>query len=395
MNRLYFLESEKVVVDLLTGRLLINEPGNLPDLRTSGASAANQSPSSDCTTHCESIDGEQLVLTIETTRDCNLACIYCYQNDRKTKETISRRTIDLTLDYIENALSRSGKTSTIIRLIGGEPLLARKEILYLTKEIRERHLEVAFHIDTNGRVPIQWFLDEDFRCELFICLSLPSDHNRVRYSSGHDSASAIYTNISNLSLRKGQSIAIAYNVHNQNMHDFTEFLDWIEPLHNNPVTSVITTRIDNYPFNLHAFNNTLSETAFSEWRAKVAIPALIARGWRVPFVRISEPRLCQGHQPYSCKIYADGKVTICDAMQIEDSRTTIEELSINIEAVNQVYSDIKRSDPWKCQDCQTCPSHSVCFGRKWCQSDSCNPRLYDHILISNRAIIEASLRKRK
>lgn len=190
MNRLYFLESEKVVVDLLTGRLLINEPGNLPDLRTSGASAANQSPSSDCTTHCESIDGEQLVLTIETTRDCNLACIYCYQNDRKTKETISRRTIDLTLDYIENALSHSGKTSTIIRLIGGEPLLARKEILYLTKEIRERHLEVGFHIDTNDRVPTQWFLDEDFRCELFICLSLPSDHNRVRYPSGHDSASA-------------------------------------------------------------------------------------------------------------------------------------------------------------------------------------------------------------
>ncbi|WP_376707121.1 radical SAM protein [Trueperella abortisuis] len=393
MDRIIDLEPGKVALDLLTGKLFVRDSDNRWGVGANESWETRHSALTGCSAYSESGDGERLVFTIETTRDCNFACLYCYQNDRKTRDRISFHTIDLALDYIASAILASGKPSPLIRLIGGEPLLAKKEILYLMDGLRAREIAAEFHTDTNGRVPIQWFLDEGFPCEFFICLSLPADHNRVRYSSGHDSATAIYNNISALRLKDGQSVFLSYNVHDQNLNDFSRFLDWIAPLRNNPVERVTVTNIDNYSFNLHAFRNRLSAVDFSEWLVGTAIPALIDHGWSVPFRRVVGPTLCQGHQPYSCKIYAGGQVTICDAMQIEDSRLTIEELSHDVGRMNATYSEMKSTDPWKNPGCQNCYARIVCFGRKWCERYSCTPRKFNDLLASNGTVIRARLKE--
>jgi len=74
-------------------------------------------------------------LTIAPTFNCNLNCSYCYQGNASGQ--ISKEILDKILNVIEQEL-RSEKYLTLqIQWYGGEPLLALKQIIYLTEKILE------------------------------------------------------------------------------------------------------------------------------------------------------------------------------------------------------------------------------------------------------------------
>jgi hypothetical protein len=334
-------------------------------------------------------DPDYLTFTIETTRVCNLACTYCYQNDRKTKERISYDLIDKIVDYILWACRDSGKRYAEIRLIGGEPLIARPETEYLVEALESADdCTFSYYADTNGCLPLSWLFEAAERVSVCVCLTLPRDHNKERYSSGHDTTERIIRNISRVSPNATQEVALCYNAHHNNLGDFEDYLEWIAPLQNNPVGQVFASNLDNYTFNELRFFNSLTSAEFDYWYGNVAVPLLLKYGWPVTFQEALPSCLCQGHQPYSCKFYASGEVTICDAMQIHESRCDVSKLASDPGMLNRVYADIKTHDPWVSTGCSSCFARPVCGGRKWCEIGECRPSACSRHMAANLKVME-------
>ena len=96
----------------------------------------------------------------------------------------------------------------------------------------------SYYADTNGCLPLSWLFEAAERVSVCVCLTLPRDHNKERYSSGHDTTERIIRNISRVSPNATQEVALCYNAHHNNLGDFEDYLEWIAPLQNNPVGQV-------------------------------------------------------------------------------------------------------------------------------------------------------------
>lgn len=91
------------------------------------------------------------ILDLEMTNRCNLNCPHCYfyedgekgtdYDDFIKKETIDKIFDDIGIDSIMN-----------LNISGGEPLLAKDEMLYLFDKILEKKKVFSITITTNGTV---------------------------------------------------------------------------------------------------------------------------------------------------------------------------------------------------------------------------------------------------
>lgn len=320
-----------------------------------------------------SLEPAMLTFTIETTSSCNLQCVYCYQRDKGSRAEMSDSTADKTCDFIERCAALRGNCGINLNLIGGEPLLGMHVIRRIMSRLNESIGGGVFvHVDTNGCLPLRELSELCEHLEVIICLSLPNDHNKYRYSAGHDTTRRIINNIKNADWSGDRHVELRYNTHDGNVDDFSQFLDWIDDLRNNPVESVIPEKLDNYNYNVN-FYNAMTDVQFGHWVGSKALDELLLRGWPVE-IKLSTPlyALCQGHQFFSSKIYADGAVTICDAMLRNEARCNINDIYNDPNKINQIYSDIKSVDPLNCADCQLCVGLSACGGRKWCYHGGCD-----------------------
>lgn len=148
-------------------------------------------------------------VTLIVTEDCNLACTYCYEvNKRKrkmTKET-AKQAIDLLFeDYYKNShyINPDNAEALIIDFIGGEPLLAIDIIefsidYFLHKAISLKHqwaMNTMFHITTNGTLyfnhHFQRLLDiYDGRLSIGITIDGNEElHDSCRFYKGTDKGS--------------------------------------------------------------------------------------------------------------------------------------------------------------------------------------------------------------
>lgn len=86
------------------------------------------------------------------THNCNLSCIYCYQN-HDTENRMSYETAQTCIDWIF-ANMPEGKESLTINLIGGEPLLEFKLIQKIYDYVMKikHEIPVRFFASTNGTV---------------------------------------------------------------------------------------------------------------------------------------------------------------------------------------------------------------------------------------------------
>lgn len=347
---------DRVELDLVTGALTTGE----------SESCASQSGQS------ESLSAKGLTFTIETASNCNFECTYCYQNDKGSRQKLTREVAQAAVEYIVASTTKYGGEAVLVNFIGGEPMLNVDAIVLVGEQLKERlPCPVYAHMDTNGMFHLGRVLAVFENIEINICLSLPEDHTKLRYSAGHDTTQRILRNLSTIELTAGQHIVVGYNVHDGNIGEFGEFLDWLEPYRNNPIEAVTAEYIDNYEFN-QSFHNVLSRAEFSAWKGSEFLEQLSRHGWPVTVPRrMRKVHLCQGHQPYSCKIYADGSVTICDAMSARAAKLTIWDLLENVEGVNRAYNS-KSVDPMALEGCRSCSHLEFCGGRKWCYDGGCN-----------------------
>ncbi|HVU36071.1 MAG TPA: radical SAM protein [Opitutaceae bacterium] len=91
-----------------------------------------------------------LGLTLAPTLDCNLACVYCYENKRPGR--MSAETEQQVADYVRRMLP--GRKSVAVTWHGGEPLLCRETILRLSRAFiaMSDHEGASYHafMLTNG-----------------------------------------------------------------------------------------------------------------------------------------------------------------------------------------------------------------------------------------------------
>ena len=118
----------------------------------------------------------------------------------------------------------------------------------------------------------------------------------------------------------------------------------------------------------------MTEKSFALWNSSVAINSLIEHGFLITHCTRSALIRCQGYSKYSCKIYADGAVTVCDAMYHDESLLKVDELVHSIDLLCLRYPHIKKYSPINDSFCSICTSIIQCGGRIFCRGkqNPCN-----------------------
>ena len=87
--------------------------------------------------------------------DCNLACKYCFEGQRKGKHFMTRETADAFAEFVEKRVSANNSLNEInIVYYGGEPLLSTDLILYISGRLKtfadSRQMKYKASLITNG-----------------------------------------------------------------------------------------------------------------------------------------------------------------------------------------------------------------------------------------------------
>lgn len=91
-------------------------------------------------------DSDIRMVTIAPTLACNARCYYCYEQGIEFK-MMSKETADALVDFLDKHCSKRKLTLT---WFGGEPLMGKKMIDYITKSLLSRGIEILSVITTNG-----------------------------------------------------------------------------------------------------------------------------------------------------------------------------------------------------------------------------------------------------
>lgn len=91
-------------------------------------------------------DSDIRMITIAPTLACNARCYYCYEQGIDFK-MMSYKTADALVDFLDKHCSERKLTLT---WFGGEPLMGKVMIDYITRKLLERKIEILSVITTNG-----------------------------------------------------------------------------------------------------------------------------------------------------------------------------------------------------------------------------------------------------
>ncbi len=98
---------------------------------------------------------KNIALTIVLTMNCNLRCVYCYQNNSEIARIESRRISDETIFDLLNFLKKHDKVENLeVTWFGGEPLLEIKKIVKISEKLidfcSKNKISYTASIITNG-----------------------------------------------------------------------------------------------------------------------------------------------------------------------------------------------------------------------------------------------------
>ena len=313
-----------------------------------------------------------IAITIELNNSCNLNCTYCYQVDKDSRDEITERTIDMVLTYVSKVYRECAYESLMLRFIGGEPLLSTDKLLLCYEKFKlfcfANQIQLYVHVDTNGTCLTSDLIRTIPNLDMVICLTEKSDHDLMR-SGSYD---VILRNLLSLEHEDFLPITIRYNVSHLNLGRFESFLQFIRKCLPH-VSRIATARIDDSHCK-HSFINQLSKYSYARWNSTTAIDLLVKYGFEINHCTRSSLMKCQGYSKYSCKIYSDGKVSVCDAMYHDEATVDIEALVNNINSLELYYDKIKRYSPLNDVECSCCSNLVQCGGKRFCRDwdEVCN-----------------------
>lgn len=311
-------------------------------------------------------------IIINITENCNINCLYCYQNNFHSKNSvISKNTVKFVLKYV-NKIIDLGQKEFYIYFFGGEPLIFKEKIVYIKRLLDEvalkKSVSIKYGLGSNSILLSENFLNEFESLNIDTTLTLDNDHNFMRpckYTK--NTHRIIIENLSKANKKENINIHIGYNTHKNNLKEFDKFLYLLKSYGLNNV-NVSIDYIDNYKFN--SFHNDLSIGDFLRWKSSVGLELLINNGFYIydsPFY--SSSNLCNAHDKYSIKFFSDGSVGPCNYTSYNDriKNPTIE----NILNLKKELYDIGKSSK-EHFGCINCSDYGICRGLIYCNNYKCS-----------------------
>lgn len=218
---------------------------------------------------------ETLSLTIAPTSNCNFKCPYCYESGIEY-HTMSNYIMNKTVDFVKENFVRSNYLS--ICWYGGEPLLAIKEIEYLTIKLKEKlnlnNTNYSALMVTNG-----YLLDDKMVSKLLsldihrIQITIdgpPEIHNKRRILKNNKGTfDKILTNIINASEKL--DIVIRVNVDKTNINRVSEIIQILKINNIYDKVGFYISSVNDINDVIETPNNCLSMKEFSDEEANFYI----------------------------------------------------------------------------------------------------------------------------
>lgn len=154
----------------------------------------------------DGIEFQNLCLVL--TQDCNMRCVYCYENGgcfNRERKIMDIQTIKSSIEWWESGLP-DNISEVSVSFYGGEPLLNEKGFLFAIKYInsilQKRKVKIKYSITTNGTIISNEILDAFHENNISVMLSIDGNEesqNRNRKIVGNkDSYDIVIKNIRKL-----------------------------------------------------------------------------------------------------------------------------------------------------------------------------------------------------
>jgi len=298
--------------------------------------------------------------------DCNLACSYCFEGNRRGKHYMSAATAEMLVNIAsENYLQRGKNVS--IDFYGGEPLLSLDLIKDISRKLKDlsqkQGLEYTFTLVTNGTLLTGKVAEELAALGLKsvkITLDGPRENHDIYrpFASGKGSFDVILRNIKDIcGIVKVQT---GGNYGRENYREFARLLDVFlaEGLTPDKLSTVmfapITKTLGEYAMPEFSEGcNTVDEPWLIE-ASQYLREEILKRGFHTP--RIA-PSICMIESDDSLVVNHDGTIYKCPAfigcegLDVGDLKTGIKD-----------FHESHNLDVWKKDECLDCAYLPLCFG---------------------------------
>lgn len=317
----------------------------------------------------------RLEVIIELTENCNLNCTYCYQSHWSKSHNISPKTIDSVISYISNCFNTNAYLGLQLYFFGGEPLLQSRKILEIyhkAKSICEEHnANIRVHIDTNGILLTNDFINEFDLLRVAVSLTLQEDHDRKRLLKGKGANYAkIESNIIKcnkiFSSDPKKELIIRYNSDLSNKNYLPKFYS-----HMNNIGIKYTPKIAyTHEHKNNDYKNGMSFDEFKKWHSTEVVDLSIEFGLNVLQAPSVLKTPCRAYYGHNIKIFADGGIGLCNGDFSRRVGMTIENISSHPDSIIDLVHE-KSTSPFNNEQCLDCREIAICGGKHFCRDNPC------------------------
>lgn len=319
----------------------------------------------------DTIDG----FVILTTTACNARCAYCYENDIKHKETMTIETAKNIVNFIQN--KKSSKKPIKIQWFGGEPLLNKCVIDYITNKLYELNIPFTSTLITNGFLldnetinKIDFWKIESIQITLD---GINEEYNKIK-NFVYDDVDAYLTvinNINNILKNTNTIINIRFNASNDNIFKLYDEIEMLK----NEFNEYYNKKISFYIAPLFEYIKT-PENAVNGFWDELDKLSKIVKVYKLDkceeelglktHKRHRIDNMCMAYNATSIAIMPDGKFTPCEHIREEDVFGNV------IDGI----TDKSVIEKWQCFDTEhieyckqsECPLHPMCPKFHLCDS---------------------------
>ena len=300
--------------------------------------------------------------------DCNLACRYCFEGQRKGHHYMTRQTADAFIGFVKKwTCKEEGFREILLTFYGGEPLLSRQLIVYISGILKpfakERGIAFKTYLVTNGtlltRETVNLLSPLGLR-EAQVTIDGPAHvHNNFRpYKTGSGSFRTIMDNVK--AVRARLRLCLCGNYSRDNFRDFPKLLDHLlrGGLGPGRIKSVQFYPIaaESRDFGPPDFNDGCSSIN-EPWLPEASLylrEEILKRGFSLP---ATAPGLCMMEYKNNVLVNYDGSIYKCPGLigreeyRVGDIKTGIKD-----------YRTSHNLGNWKNEECLNCVYLPLCFG---------------------------------